>query len=510
MRLRFAPSPTGQLHVGNARTALFNWLLARGSSAAFVLRIEDTDAERSSIESEAAILRDLRWLGLDWDEGPDVGGACGPYRQSERLHLYESYAQEMLGGGQAYYCFCSREQLEAERRAAVASGQPARYAGTCRAVTRERADERIAAGERPAIRFRVPEDREVVFADAVRGEVRFRTDVIGDPVIVRADGTPAYNFAVVVDDALMGITHVIRGEDHISNTPRQLLFYEALGFAPPLFAHVALVLGPDHGPLSKRHGATSVAEFRARGYLPEALVNYLALIGWSPRVSAGRSDGDEEAELLPIEELARRFSLDRLGLSAGVFDEEKLAWVNRHYLKMASPARLAELSVPYFRQAGVAMAPDAGGLRFLASVIAIASASVDRLDQVAARLSFLFEYEPRAALADAAVREEMRADGARAVAAALAEALAGAPRLDRERFRAVANEVKARTGQKGRALFHPIRVALTGRAEGPELDLAIPAIDRGADLPASAGLPAIVGCRERAAAFIGALDRTPR
>jgi glutamyl-tRNA synthetase/nondiscriminating glutamyl-tRNA synthetase len=299
---------------------------------------------------------------------------------------------------------------------------------------------------------------------------------------------------------------VIRGEDHISNTPRQILLYETLGFTPPIFAHLALVMGPDHTPLSKRHGATSVAEFQSKGYLPEALVNYLALIGWSPRTSAdGRAAGDDE-ELMPALELARRFSLDKVGLSAGVFDEEKLAWVNRHYLKMASADRLAELTVPYFRSAGVDMTPTADGLAFLSAVMPIASESVDRLNQVPGRLAVVFHFDPEAALADAALREEMRGDGARAVAHALAQELAAAPRLDRERFRSVANQVKATTGQKGKALFHPIRIVLTGRAEGPELDLAVPAIDRGAALPPSAGIPPIVGCRERAAAFVRALD----
>ena len=498
MRVRFAPSPTGKLHVGNARTALFNWLLARGQGGTFVLRIEDTDAERSTRESEAAILRDLRWLGLDWDEGPDVDGPHGPYRQSERLHLYQSYATELLSAGKAYYCFCSTAQLEAERQEALATGRAQHYAGTCRRLSPEQAAARIAAGEHPAIRFRVPEDRDVVFTDAVRGEVRFQTEVIGDPVIVRADGNPAYNYAVVVDDALMEVTHVIRGEDHISNTPRQLLLYEALGFTPPIFAHLSMVMGPDHAPLSKRHGATSVGEFRSKGYLPEALVNYLALIGWSP----GGND-----ELLPIDELARRFSLDHVGHSAGVFDEEKLAWANRHYLKVADPRRLAELAVPYFGAAGVRMAPDARGFEFLAGAMAMASASVDRLEQVPARLAFLFDYDPARALGDGQTADEMRAAGARAVVAALADELAPAPRLDRETFREIANRVKARTSQKGKALFHPIRVALTGRAEGPELDLAVPAIDRGAELPPDAGVPPIHGNRERAAAFARALER---
>jgi len=490
------------LHVGNVRTAVFNWLLARGRGGTFILRIEDTDVERSTRESESAILHDLHWLGLDWDEGPDVGGGHGPYRQSERLHLYEAYANELLNSGAAYYCFCSTAQLEAERREAVAAGRPALYAGTCRRLSREQAQARIAAGERPAIRFRVPEARDVVFTDVVRGEVRFHTHVIGDPVIVRADGHPAYNFAVVVDDALMAITHVIRGEDHISNTPRQILLYEALGFSPPTFAHLALVMGPDHSPLSKRHGATSVAEFRSKGYLPEALVNYLALIGWSPRGSSGN-----DSELLPIDEMAKRFALEDVGHSAGVFDEEKLAWVNRHYLKTADPLRLADLSVPYFNEAGVRMSPNAQGLEFLASAMTMASASVDRLNQVPARLALLFEYDAEAALGDPHVRNEMRSADARAVVTALAEELAQPPRLDRDRFRAAASRVKARTGQKGKALFHPIRLALTGRAEGPELDLAVPAIDRGAELPADAGIPKILGCRERAAAFVATLDR---
>ena len=341
----------------------------------------------------------------------------------------------------------------------------------------------------------------MAFTDAVRGNVRFQGDVIGDPVIVRADGTPAYNFAVVVDDALMEVTHVVRGEDHISNTPRQILLYEALGFVPPVFAHLALVLGPDHSPLSKRHGATSVGEFRAKGYLPEALVNYLALVGWSPRESA-----DDTSELLPIDELARRFSLDRVAHSAGVFDEEKLAWVNRHYLKVADETRVAELSVPYFQESGVGMAPDAQGLQFLASAMSMVTSSVDRLNQIPGRLAFLFDYDGARTFGEAAVHAEMNTEGSRAVVVALAEELAGTPRLDRERFRAVASLVKTRTGQKGKALFHPMRVVLTGRAEGPELDLAVPAIDRGADLPRTAGIPPIAGCRERAAQFARALE----
>jgi len=496
MRLRFAPSPTGQLHVGNARTALFNWLLARRSGGTFILRIEDTDAERSTVASEASILQDLRWLGLDWNEGPDVGGPSGPYRQSDRRHLYTLHAQALASEGKAYYCFCSPEKLEADRERAIAEGRAAHYPGTCRTIARDEALARISTGEQAALRFLVPPGRDVVFNDAVRGTVRFHTDVIGDPVLLRTDGSAAYNFAVVVDDGLMGVTHVIRGEDHISNTPRQILFYEAMGFTPPVFAHLAMVLGPDGSRLSKRHGATSVGEFRSKGYLPEALVNYLALIGWSP-------GGDDE--LLPLEELANRFSLETVGLSAGVFDEEKLAWVNRHYLRLARPERLAELCLPFFRQAGVELRPDAAGLEFLASAMPMVSASVDRLEQAPARLAFLFDYSAARALEDPVAREEMRVDAAKRVVRSLAEELAASPRLDRDRFRAAANAIKAKTGSKGKHLFHPIRLALTGRADGPELDLAVPAIDRGAELGAHAGVPRILGARERAAAFADAV-----
>ena len=498
MRLRFAPSPTGLLHVGNARTALFNWLLAKGAGGTFVLRIEDTDVERSTRESEVGILEDLRWMGLNWDEGPDVGGPYGPYRQSERLDLYRSYARGLIANGHAYHCFCPAELIEADRRAAIEAGRPPKYVGRCRNLSPDEADARVAAGEPAVVRFRVPEQRDVVFQDVVRGEVRFSTDVIGDPVLVRSDGNPAYNFTVVIDDALMEITHVIRGEDHISNTPRQVLLYEALGVRPPAFAHLALVLGPDHAPLSKRHGATSVAEFRARGYLPEALVNYLALLGWSP------GGGDE---LLDIGELARRFALASVGHSAAVFDREKLAWVNRHYLRLAAPGRLADLALPSFRAAGFLLTDSAEALAFVESVVPLASGSIDRVDQMPDRLRFLFVFDPIEAMARDDVREVLQESGAHEVIDGLARELASAGTLDREAFRAAAARVRQATGQKGKHLFHPIRVALTGEAGGPELDLAVPAIDRGADLPADCGLAPIVGCRERAARFAKALAR---
>jgi len=499
VRVRFAPSPTGRLHVGNARTALFNWLLARGQHGTFVLRIEDTDQERSTAESERSILEDLRWLGLSWDEGPDVGGAYGPYRQSQRAGTYREHADRLLASGAAYYCFCSNEKLEADRQAMLAAGLAPRYAGTCRSLAPADSRRRIASGEHAALRFRVPERDNVAFHDLVRGVVTIGIDVIGDFVLLRSDGSPAYNFAVVVDDALMEITHVVRGEDHVSNTPRQILIYEALGYRPPAFAHLSLVLGPDHSPLSKRHGATSVTEFRERGYLPEALANYLALIGWSP--------GADE-ELLPAEELARRFRLEQVGHSAGVFDVQKLAWANRHYLKLADPARLARLVAPYLVGAGWIGQVEAA-TPFIETLLPMITGSVDRLDQAPDRVRFLFAFDAAESLARSEVAAEFAIDSARQVVDVLADELSGAPRLDsREAFRAAAQRVRDRTGQKGRTLFHPIRVALTGEAEGPELDLAVPAIERGAEAPRSAGIVPITGCRERAAAFAAALKST--
>jgi len=486
MRVRFAPSPTGHLHVGNARTALFNWLLARGQGGTFILRIEDTDAERSTRESEFAILEDLKWLGLDWQEGPDTGGPYGPYRQSERLDIYQQVARDLLERGVAYYCFCRPEELEAERQAALASGLPPKYGGRCRAIAADVARSRVVAGEPGAIRFAVPPGRDVSFRDLVRGEVTFSTDVIGDPVIVRSDGRPAYNFAVVVDDTRMAITHVIRGEDHISNTPRQVLIYEALGASLPAFAHLSLVLGPDHAPLSKRHGATSVAEFRERGFLPEALVNYLALLGWSP---------GENEELLPVTEMAPRFDLARVSHSAAVFDTGKLAWMNRHYMKVAAPARLAREGLKYFVTAGYVTHATQAALGCIESLLPMGIGSIDRLEELPARVAFVFDWNLERAVE--LVRAEP--DGPKAVTAFSRE-VASAGALDRETFRAAAAKAREAVGLKGRALFHPIRVAVTAADSGPELDLAVPAIDRVASLGAGSGVVTVQSCAERVAA----------
>ena len=340
VRVRFAPSPTGYLHVGGARTALYNWLFARHENGVFVLRIEDTDVERSTDESVTTILESLRWLGLDWDEGPEVGGPAGPYRQAERLTLYQEHARKLLDDGKAYYCTCTPEELEARRKAALAAGTSPKYDGRCRARGNDLAG---VSGRGAAVRLLVRDEGSIEIADLVHGPIRFERADLDDFIILRSDGMPTYNFAVVIDDVLMDITHVIRGDDHISNTPRQIMLYEAMGLPVPHFAHIPMILGSDRSRLSKRHGATSVLAYQQMGYLPEAMVNYLVRLGWS--------HGDQE--IFSQEELVRHFSLEKVGKTPAVFDPVKLEWLNGQYIKHASPDRLTALLRPFWEAAGV-------------------------------------------------------------------------------------------------------------------------------------------------------------
>jgi nondiscriminating glutamyl-tRNA synthetase len=475
VRVRFAPSPTGYVHVGNARTALFNWLFARHHSGAFILRIEDTDIERSKEEYERQLLEDLRWFGLDWDEGPDKGGPFAPYRQSERLEIYRRHAIELIDAGHAYFCFCSAEQLEAERQEALKAGRQPMYSGRCRTRPREEAARKVAGGEPAAIRLKVAPGT-FNWNDLVHGPTSFSSDVIGDFILVRSDGHPAYNYTVVVDDHLMDITHVMRGDDHISNTPRQLAIYQALGWTPPQFAHLSTILGPDRARLSKRHGATSLQNFREMGILPEALRNYLALLGWSA--------ADGVTEILSDQELIRQFSLERIIKSPAVFDSEKLNWVNRHYLKEASPRRLAELSVPFLVQAGYLAGPcDGPTLDWLERVLAATLKNLDMLGQLPAAVRLIFEYDAASVASGEETRHVVQDAAAREVLKAFIPKVLEAQDLTYERFRAIAKAVQKETGKKGKELLHPIRVALTGRASGPELEKLIPIFEEGAKLP---------------------------
>jgi len=475
LRVRFAPSPTGYVHVGNARTALFNWLFARHRGGMLLLRIEDTDVERSREEYEKQLLEDLRWFGLDWDEGPDKGGPFGPYRQSERNDLYAQYAAQLIEQGHAYYCFCSAEQLEAERQAELKAGRQPRYSGRCRKLPPEEAVRRKAAGEASAVRLKIIEG---VFnwKDLVHGPTSFSSEVVGDPILVRSDGHPAYNYAVVIDDHLMAITHVIRGDDHISNTPRQLALYQALGWEPPAFAHLSTILGADRTRLSKRHGATSLQSFRELGILPEALRNYLVLLGWSA--------ADGKTEILSSQELIAQFSLQRITKSPAIFDPEKLSWLNRHYLKESPLRRLAELSVPALVEAQYLGEPvGAPVLAWLERVVDAVLKNLDYLSQVPSATRLIFEYDAGAVVCGEETRHVVEEPAAREVLKAFIPKALAESGLTYERFRGIAKSVQEETGKKGKELFHPIRVAVTGAVSGPELEKLIPIFDEGSKLP---------------------------
>ena len=476
-RVRFAPSPTGMLHVGNARTALYNWLYARHNGGSAVLRIEDTDVERSEVRYEAFLIEDLHWLGLTWEEGPAMGGPHGPYRQSERLSIYAEHTERLLAAGKAYRCFCTTEQLEAERSAAAAAHQPQVYSGRCRALTPEQSAARAAAHDSFAVRLRIPA-HPIRFHDMVRGDVEFPAESVSDPVLVRSNGMPVYNYVVAVDDALMEITHVIRGDDHISNTPKQVAIYEAFGWPVPAFAHLSTILGSDRERLSKRHGATSITSFREMGYLPEALMNYLALLGW------GAEGGTREA--FTPEELIAEFKLERVTASPAVFDFGKLDWLNRHYLKLRPVAEVAALAWPYFEKAGYLPAREnvpAAVSDWFERLLAVFLPGVDRLDQLPAKAAFVFALDAAQAQADPENAALLGSETGQRVLAAFRERVAAEPSpLTVERFKAWMNEVKAATGAKGKDLFHPIRIVLTGAHSGPEFDKLVPLLEDGATL----------------------------
>ena len=455
IRVRFAPSPTGLLHVGNARTALFNFLFARQNGGAFILRLEDTDRERSRAEAEKTILEDLRWLGLEWDEGPDLPGSRGPYRQSERSEIYRRYAEELLKKGFAYRCYCTPEELEEKRKRSLAKGIPPMYDGRCRHLKPEEEQTLIQSGRSPSLRFRV-DARSVEFEDLVRGRMSFDGRKMGDFVILRSEGMAPYNFAVVIDDALMELTHVIRGEDHLANTARQLLLYRALDFAPPCFAHLSMILGPDRSPLSKRHGATAVSHFREAGYLPVGLVNYLALLGWSPE------DGNE---IFSMEELIRKFSLERLSRSPAVFDREKLNWVNRAHLKQIPGEKALDLALPLLRNSGVKL--EGVSKTWLQAAVEAVWGEMDTLDGLGERLRFLFD-EGWSLGADA--ENLLTQEESLKVIRGLQEELRSVEEVTKENYRAILSSLAKRVKASGRALYMPLRAGLTGETHGPELE----------------------------------------
>ena len=488
--------------MGNVRTALFNWLFARQKGGTMILRIEDTDVERSEARYETQLFEDLKWLGLDWDEGPDItsqpgGGPYGPYRQSERLGIYCSYAERLLAERKAYLCFCTEEELEVERQRAIANQLPQIYSGRCRALDPVEGERRRAAGEAAAIRLKIPE-HPIRFHDMVRGDVEFPSETVSDPIIMRSSGVPVYNYVVVVDDALMKITHVIRGDDHLSNTPKQVALYEALGMPLPEFAHLSTILGPDRERLSKRHGATSVANFRDMGILPEALMNYLALLGWAP------SGGTRET--FTPKELIKEFDLRRVTPSPAVFDMEKLSWLNRHYIKQSPPERIARLALPYFVKAGllatsrdVASYVSTKEFSWFVKVTELLAPYVDRLEQLPERAAMIFYHDPKRAVENPENGEVLKLGTTPAVIAGFSKRVAAQNgEMAPETFKAIINDVKTETGTKGKELFHPIRIAIIGSHSGPEFDKLIPVIESGSklDLPVR-----VKSVRERTSEF---------
>ena len=464
IRVRFAPSPTGPFHIGGARSALFNWLLAKKyTDGKFVLRIEDTDRVRSTKESEENIKAALKWLGLDWNEGIDVGGEYGPYRQTERLDIYKKFTDKLLAEGKAYYCYCTEEEIEAERQALRAQNKMPLYGGHCRNLTPEQIAKYEAEGRKPVIRFRTPCDQSVNFDDMVRGKMSFDSNGIGDFVIVKADGIPVYNYAVVIDDALMHITHVIRAEEHLSNTPRQIAIYEALGWDIPTFGHISLILGKDYKKMSKRHGATSVDQYKQLGYLPEALVNFLALLGWAP-------EGEEE--FFTQDELIQAFSMDRVAKNPAVFDIDKLNHINFHYMKNLSDEELFHLCLPHLKEVG--LAPDSLNQADIDWLTLLCSTFRDHISYGAQIKDHVGMFMGETVFLEEGHEEELKAvlneESAPTVLHAFKEKLIEMEEVTPEAVKKAIKAVMKETSLKGKFVFMPLRVALTGQMHGPDLN----------------------------------------
>ncbi len=455
VRVRFAPSPTGYLHVGGARTALFNWLFARHHGGDFILRIEDTDQVRSTEESVQAIFDGMTWLGLDWDEGPGKDGGHGPYYQAERLEIYKQYAQELIDKGRAYYCYCSPDELDQRRKELLEGGQAPRYDRKCLELSAAEAERYKAEGRVPVIRFKSADSGSTVVEDLVRGKVTFENEVVDDFVIVKSDGMPTYNFAVVVDDHLMEISHVIRGEDHLSNTPKQIQLYEALGWEVPRFAHISMILGPDKTKLSKRHGATSVIQYKDDGYLPEALMNYLALLGWSYNATDN---------LFSKEQLIEYFTLEAVSKNPAVFDYAKLQWMNGVYIRETSVERLTELCRPFMEQAGL-IEPDLSPaeLERVTKIVAEMQTRLKTINEIAELTSYFFtdvNYDEKALKN---LNNELAPQILERLAAIIEEISEFTQEALEEEFAKLMSEFDVKLGK----LIHPVRAAVTGRAVSP-------------------------------------------
>ncbi|MCP3775474.1 glutamate--tRNA ligase [Paenibacillus sp. MZ04-78.2] len=463
-RVRYAPSPTGHLHIGGARTALFDYLIARKQGGKFVVRFEDTDQTRHVESGVDSQLNGLKWLGVDWDESVDIGGPYGPYRQTERLHLYQPFVDQLLESGDAYRCYCSEADLEKERAEQEAAGQMPMYSGRCRHLTTEQVEAFVAEGRKPSIRFRVPENRMIAFEDRIREHVEFESNGIGDFIIVRQDGIPTYNFAVILDDHLMKISLVIRGEEHLTNTPRQIMMYEALGLPVPEFAHLALILNPDRKKMSKRDESIIqfIEQYKELGYLPEAVMNFIALLGWSPK-------GEEE--IFTREELIEQFDLDRVSKSPAVFDMDKLNWMNNVYIKKANTARITKLALPHLQKAGKlpeTLSPEQE--QWVHSLVGLYqeqlpyAAEIVPLSELFFREDVSYDDEAKAMLAE---------EHAPVVLGSFLKQVEAATEFTVDALKAMIKAVQTETGYKGKQLFMTIRVALTGQMHGPDLNMTL-------------------------------------
>lgn len=464
VRVRYAPSPTGHLHIGNARTALFNYLFAKHHGGKFIVRIEDTDVKRNVAGGEESQFKYMKWLGIEWDESVDVGGEYGPYRQTERLDIYKEYWQDLLDRGLAYRCYCTEQELEQEREEQMARGETPRYSGKHRDLTPEQRAAFEAEGRVPSIRFRVPNSRTYTFDDLVKGQISFESEVSGDFVIVKKDGIPTYNFAVALDDHLMKISHVLRGEDHISNTPRQLMIYEAFGWEPPIFGHMTLIVGENHKKLSKRDETVIqfIEQYDELGYLPEALFNFIALLGWSPT-------GEEE--FFTKEELISIFDANRLSKSPALFDKNKLAHINNHYIKSADTERVAKLALPHLQQAGKIPAElTETQFAWVKDLVALYQEQLTAASDIVALSESFFQTEVTVDEEAAAVLAEPQVA---TVLEAFLNKLVALDSFTPELIAAAIKEVQKETGVKGKGLFMPIRVAITGEMHGRDLNRTI-------------------------------------
>lgn len=467
VKVRFAPSPTGPLHIGGARTVLFNWLFARRNNGVFVLRSEDTDIERSSEKWERDIANSLRWLGMDWDEGLEVGGPNGPYRQTERLEIYKEYLSRLWLGDKVYSCFCTPEELEQDREEAMARGDNPVYSGRCRNLTPAQVEEKLQAGLKPVIRFKVPQETEIVFDDIIRGQVSFQSRDVGDFIIFKSDGIPTYNYAVVIDDITMGITHIIRANEHLVNTPRQVLIYQALGESMPKFGHVSVVLDTSGRKMSKRMGDMSVGKYARQGYLPEAVVNFMALLGWSP---------EDNTEIMSKEDLIKAFDLSRVSKSPGIFDAQKLDWMNNQYIRASDLDILADMAVPFLEAQSIA-GFSREWLKYLLAVVR------DELHCLAQVPDFAKEFLADTVQVQPEALPPLQWETTPLVLDEFMARLTALPNTadftERQQqiqvlLKQLNKDMKSRDGISGKAVFMPVRAALTGTVSGQELHYSLP------------------------------------